>query len=72
MDNLSELTSIGLKIILLLMVCFCTIHSLFMMYHWYTFGQHKQTATIAAVVYLFGLFTFFVIMTSAVFTYTYV
>lgn len=68
--NTGEFVSLVMKIILLLAVCFSTIHTLFMVYHWYTFGQDKPTATIATIIYLSGLAVFFLVMTGAVFTYT--
>ena len=72
MNDVSELITIALKIALLVTLCFSTIHTLFMMYHWYTFGQNKSTATIASVIYLCGLLLFFMIMVGSVFTYSYV
>lgn len=71
MNGMPELGSIALKIVLLLMICFCTVHSLFMIYHWFTFGQNKRTATIATVTYLSGLAFFFVIMAGAALTYSF-
>jgi hypothetical protein len=71
MNDIAQLVGIALKIVLLLMVCFCTIHSLFMIYHWYTFGQNKKTATVATITYLSGLAIFFMIMTGAVLTYSF-
>lgn len=43
-----------LGITFFLLLFFFSVYGLFLGYHWFTFGTHKRTSTIALAVYLGG------------------
>ena len=69
MVDIGTLLPLVFKIILLSFVCFVSVHSLFMMYHWYAFGQNTRAATLASAIYLGGLFITMSLMAVSALTY---
>ena len=47
------------------LLLFVTVHTLFTLYHWFTFGQSKHAATVAAAIYVSGIVFCFILMTPA-------
>ncbi len=46
--------SFALHAVFYFTLLFVTLYSVFMVYHWFTFGASKHIATVAAVIYLVG------------------
>lgn len=54
MENMDALIGLGTGGLFFVLLFLFTVHTVFLAYHWFTFGVSRQTATLALATYLTG------------------
>lgn len=52
--DITPLMTLGLKGLFFIMLLFFTFHTIFLAYHWFSFGNNKSVSTLALGIYLAG------------------
>lgn len=60
--DFGEFLPIGFEIFFYALVLIFLIYSLFLVYHWFSYGTNKATSMLALLIYLFGSVPFLLIM----------